>query len=88
MTKKSKRKKKAKQDDYIGFKLIKPVPQDSLLPDYERLKNLNLPAALKATYLTKTIENQSDNELSERYQSQNDTGIKMTPVSKKRPVSR
>ncbi|CUT06593.1 hypothetical protein, partial [Candidatus Kryptonium thompsonii] len=53
------------------------------LPDYERLKNLNLPAALKATYLTKTIENQSDNELSERYQSQNDTGIKMTPVSKR-----
>ena len=84
MTKKSKRKKKAKQDDSIGFKLIKPVPQDSLLPDYERLKNLNLPAALKATYLTKTIENQSDNELFEGDQYQNDTSVKTT-LEKKQP---
>jgi DNA-binding Lrp family transcriptional regulator len=83
MTKKSKRKKKAKQDDSIGFKLIKPVPQDSLLPDYERLKNLNLPAALKATYLTKTIENQSDNELFEGDQYQNDTSVKTILVSKR-----
>ena len=53
-----------------------------VIPTKETLiKNLNLPAALKATNLTKTIENQSENELSERYQSQNDTGIKMTPVS-------
>ena len=82
MSKKTKHKKKTKQDEYIGFKLIKPVPPDSLLPDYERIKNLNLPAALKTTYEFKTIENQSKNETPERYQYQNDTGVKMIPVSK------
>lgn len=83
MSKKAKRKKKTQKDEYIGFKLIKPVPQDSLLPDYEKVKDLNLPAALKATYLFKTIENQSEVDKIERDQYQDDTSVKMIPVSKR-----
>lgn len=80
------RKKSHSRDEYIGFKLVKPVPQSELLPDYEKVKNLNLPSALKASYIVslipkETIENQSDNKIIERDQSQIDTSIKTIPVS-------
>ncbi len=93
---KSKKKKKS-SEEYIGFKLVKPVPPSELLPDYEKIKNSTLPSALKATLIAnlikekpqdipktdskETIENQSNKLEIERYQYQNDTSIKMTPVS-------
>lgn len=93
---KSKKKKKS-SEEYIGFKLVKPVPPSDLLPDYEKIKNSTLPSALKATLianlikeepqdkpktdLKETIENQSNRFDIERYQYQNDTSIKTTPVS-------
>jgi len=81
-----KKKRKTNPDEYIGFKLIKPVPQSELLADYEQLKNSTLPSALKATKIAnllskETIENQSKIEEIERDQYQIDTSIKTTPVS-------
>lgn len=91
--KKKKQHKKTKRkntEEYIGFKLIKPVPQNSLLPDYEKIKNSNIPSALKALYAAsiitnhkkETIENQLDSTKTDSDQYQNDTSIKSIPVSK------
>ncbi|MEN3039224.1 MAG: hypothetical protein ABDI07_08775, partial [Candidatus Kryptonium sp.] len=92
-----KRRKFKSSEEYIGFKLIKPVPQSSLLPDLERLKSLNIPSAMKGLYASdmlrniiekessvqeETIDNQSDISKGERYQYQNDTSINLRPVSK------
>ncbi|MEN3039710.1 MAG: hypothetical protein ABDI07_11305, partial [Candidatus Kryptonium sp.] len=71
MGKSRKKKRKFKSsEEYIGFKLIKPVPQSSLLPDKE------------SSVQEETIDNQSDITKGERYQYQNDTSINLRPVSK------
>lgn len=83
---KPRKKSKQSKDEYIGFKLIKPVSQSELLPDYEKIKNLNLPSALKANIIAsfvpkETIDIQSNNQTIERDQYQFDTSIKTKPVS-------
>ena len=52
--KRSQRKRRS-EEEFIGFKLVKPVPLSELLPDYERMKEMNLPAAMRATLLADKI---------------------------------
>jgi len=56
MKKRKKSQKKGRsKEEFIGFKITKPFSPSDLLPDYEKIKEMNLPAALKATILADKI---------------------------------